>query len=74
MLTIGQAAHRLALSVAWVRHLADAGTLDCTRSPLGRLITTESVERYRAERERTHDDRTDNVPRRTGDPLRPPEA
>ena len=51
LLTIGQAAHRLELSVAWVRHLADAGTLDCTRSPLGRLVTAESVEKYRAERE-----------------------
>ena len=51
LLTIGQAARRLELSVAWVRHLADEGRLEMTRSPLGRLISSESVERYKAERE-----------------------
>ena len=52
-LTAGQAARRLEVSVAWVRHLADDGRLVCTRTALGRLISSASVDALKAEREAT---------------------
>jgi excisionase family DNA binding protein len=49
-LSLTQAANRLGLSSQAVRNMADAGRLGCYRSPLGRLVATEDVERIAAER------------------------
>ena len=38
-------------STEWVRKLCDGGRLRMQRTPLGRLIHAESVERYKRERE-----------------------
>lgn len=43
-MTVGEAARRLELSTARVRTLCDEGRLDVTRTPLGRLISADSVE------------------------------
>ena len=43
-LTVGEAAHLLGLSAQRVRVLADQGTLEMSRSPLGRLISRASAE------------------------------
>ena len=48
--TVGEAARTLELSVAWVRQLSDRGTLVCTVTPLGRLISLDSVTKYAKER------------------------
>ena len=52
-LTVGKAAQRLGLSAVYVRRLADAGRLECERTPLGRLISESSIEKYRAAKEAT---------------------
>jgi excisionase family DNA binding protein len=49
-LTPSQAARELGLSVQRVRQLIDAGSLDCERTVLGRLIDPASVKRLAAER------------------------
>lgn len=49
--TVSQASRILGLSAPWVRRLADAGRLTMEMTPLGRLISVESVEAMRAERE-----------------------
>jgi excisionase family DNA binding protein len=60
-----EAARRLGVSVVRVRQWADQGRLSAIRTPLGRLIEAESVERLsmdrqplleRAKREREHRD------------------
>lgn len=52
MVSVSQAARRLALSSSRVVQLADSGALSCARSPLGRLFLVEDVERLARERER----------------------
>ncbi len=49
-LTVQQAAHLLGLSPQRVRVLVDTGKLEGERTPLGRLISAESVERLKQER------------------------
>ena len=50
-LTTGQAAARLGVTAEWVRRLCAEGRLAHERTPLGRLIHVDAVERYRRERE-----------------------
>ena len=49
-LSIRQAARRLDLSEAYTRKLAHQGTLECLRTPLGMLVTEESVAKLEEER------------------------
>jgi DNA-binding transcriptional MerR regulator len=56
-LTPAQAALRLGVTPAMIRHWADRGRLTCERTPLGRLVDADSVERLRAERAASTDDR-----------------
>lgn len=49
-LTVQQAAHLLNLSPQRIRALVDSGKLEGERTPLGRLISAESVERLKKER------------------------
>ena len=49
-LSPAQAARRLELSAQRVRQLADAGTLECVNTSLGRLISAESVAKLKKER------------------------
>ena len=49
-LTPSQAARELGLTPQRVVQLADAGRLDCVRSPLGRLFDRRDVARLVAER------------------------
>lgn len=46
-LTPAQAAHLLDVTPAMIRYWANRGQVDCQRTPLGRLIGAESVERLR---------------------------
>ena len=49
-LTPAQAARLLGVTPQRVRQLADAGSLTCTRTPLGRLLDPDSVAAALAER------------------------
>ena len=49
-LTPAQAARELGVTPAMVRYWANNGQVDCHRTPLGRLIGVESVERLRVAR------------------------
>ena len=49
-LTPAQAARVLGVTPAMVRYWANHGQVECQRTPLGRLISTESAERLRAAR------------------------
>jgi hypothetical protein len=49
-LSLSQAANRLGLSAQAVRNMADAGRVACYRSPLGRLVAAQDVERLAQER------------------------
>jgi hypothetical protein len=49
-LSLSQAANRLGLSAQAVRNMADAGRVECYRSPLGRLVAAKDVERLAHER------------------------
>ena len=48
--SLAHAGWLLGVSAARVRQLADAGRLDMVRTPLGRLVTRESVEGLKAQR------------------------
>ena len=50
-LTMTQAAQVLGVSDQTVRNLADKGKLELNRTPLGRLVSAQSVEKLRTERE-----------------------
>ncbi len=50
-ITPSRAANMLGVSVATVRSLADSGKLTMERTALGRLISFDSVESLKAERE-----------------------
>ncbi|WP_445185549.1 MerR family transcriptional regulator [Pseudonocardia sp. Cha107L01] len=47
-LTRNQVARRLGLSPERIRQLSNAGRLQCTRTPLGRLYDEAEVERFAA--------------------------
>ncbi len=49
--TSSEAARRLDVSVRWIHKLTAAGRLPYVRTPLGRLIDAEAVEKLRSERE-----------------------
>jgi len=49
-LTPAQAARVLGVTPAMVRHMANHGQVECQRTPLGRLLGAESVERLHAAR------------------------
>jgi hypothetical protein len=51
-LTPAQASQLLGVTPQRVRQMADAGQITCERTPLGRLLDPESVERVRDERRR----------------------
>ena len=50
-LSPSEAGRRLGLSVAQVRNLADQGKLKCDKTPIGRLIDADDVERLKKERD-----------------------
>ena len=50
VITVGAAAKELGVTRAWIRVLADRGTLPSTRTPLGRLLDEDAVRRFAAGR------------------------
>ena len=50
LIPIGQAARMLGCSVTWARKLGERGDLEVVDTPLGRLVSPESLEAYAARR------------------------
>ena len=50
LIPIGQAARMLGCSVTWARKLGARGDLEVVDTPLGRLVSPESLEAYAARR------------------------
>ena len=55
-LTPAQAGRMIGVTAQRVRQMADAGQLTCKRTPLGRLLDADSVERLRDKRRRKDDE------------------